>query len=72
MNSNIYYGHAGETPFGNFPEWGESIERVIGERHIAHPFMEESTSLLFNPCSGHAYPGAGRRTEMYRSLLFSQ
>lgn len=48
MDSNIYYGHAGETPFGNFPEWGESIERVIGDRHIAHPFMEESTSLLFN------------------------
>ena len=38
----------GETPLGNFPKWGESIERVIGERHIAHPFMEESTSLLFN------------------------
>ncbi|WP_346665209.1 hypothetical protein [uncultured Mailhella sp.] len=46
--TTVSYGHAGETPLGNFPKWGESIERVIGERHIAHPFMEESTSLLFN------------------------
>ena len=46
--TSVSYGHAVETPLGNFPKWGESIERVIGERHIAHPFMEESTNLLFN------------------------
>lgn len=37
-----------ETSLRNFPEWGESIERVIRERHINLYVMEESKSLLFN------------------------
>ena len=40
--------HAVETPLGTFPEWGESPEQVIRERHIVPFVMEESTSLLFN------------------------
>ena len=37
-----------ETPFGDFPEWGESIERITTKRHIIRHVREESLSLLFN------------------------
>ena len=43
----IPYSKAQETPLGEFPNWGDSIEQVIKERNIKYPITENSMSLLF-------------------------
>ena len=46
--SPCFQSYALNTPLGDFPDWGESLEQVIEKRNIESPIVEEGRSLLFD------------------------